>query len=136
MKFGLCISVLTLTSAVTVPCATAQSKQAQNGTIVSVQKREVTTPPIRPGADPVRTPVQSHYYVYNTSVQLNCEVYDGRYESQLDDLPDSLAANNHVPVRIDKNLMYLDFPGNTVKMRIVRHKVSDDGACTQSALGK
>ena len=136
MKFGLCISILSITSAMAVPCATAQSKQAQEGTIVSVQKREVATPPVRTGADPVRTPVQSHYYVYNASVQLNCEVYDGRYESELDDLPDSLAANNHVPVRISKNLMYLDFPGYTVKMRIVHHKVGSETACTQSALGK
>ena len=136
MKFGLCVSFLTLISAVTAPCATAQSKPSQEGTIVSVQKRDVATPPVRAGADTDRTPLQSHYYVYNASVRLNCEVYDGRYESELGDVPDALAANNRVPVRINKNLMYLDFPGYTVKMRIVHHKVSHETTCEQAALGK
>jgi hypothetical protein len=31
--------------------------------------------------------------------------------------------------------MYLDFPGDTVKMRIVHHKVSET-ACPQSAAAK
>jgi hypothetical protein len=52
-------------------------------------------------------------------VQLNCEVYDLRYESEFNDLPSELSANNRVPVRLKKNVMYLDFPGDMVKMRIV-----------------
>jgi hypothetical protein len=136
MKSGLCVSILTLISAVTVPYATAQSTQSQEGTIISVQKSDVATPPVRAGASPDRTPLQSHYYVYDASVRLNCEVYDARYESELDDLPDSLAANNRVPVRISKNLMYLDFPGYTVKMRIVHHKISRETTCEQTALRK
>jgi len=136
MKSGLCVSVLTLISAVTVPYATAQSTQSQEGTIISVQKSDVAMPAVRAGANPDRTPLQSHYYVYNASVRLNCEVYDGRYESELGDLPDSLAANNRVPVRISKNLMYLDFPGYTVKMRIVHHKISRETTCEQTALRK
>jgi hypothetical protein len=136
MKSGLCVSVLTLISAVTVPYATAQSTQSQEGTIISVQKSDVAMPAVRAGANPDRTPLQSHYYVYNASVRLNCEVYDGRYESELGDLPDSLAANNRVPVRISKNLMYLDFPGHTVKMRIVHHKISRETTCEQTALRK
>ena len=135
MKIALCVVILAAISAVTIPCATAQSKQSQEGTILSVQKLDVAMPPVRAGADTVRTPLQSHYYVYNASVRLNCEVYDGRYESELADLPDSLAANNRVPVRISKNVMYLDFPGYTVKMRIVHHKVSET-ACRESATGK
>ena len=136
MKSGLCVSVLTLISAVTVPYAAAQSTQFQEGTIISVQKSDVAMPSVRAGANPDRTPLQSHYYVYNASVRLNCEVYDGRYESELGDLPDSLAANNRVPVRISKNLMYLDFPGYTVKMRIVHHKISRETTCEQTALRK
>ena len=80
--------------------------------------------------------MQSHYYRYNVSVQLNCEVYDLRYESEFDDLPSELSANNRVPVRLKKNVMYLDFPGDTMKMRIVRHKVSREGACGQTAVAK
>src|SRR5438128_5561194 len=124
MKLGLCVSILAIVSAVTVTYAVGQSKQAQQGTIVNVQKQDVATPPVRTGADPVRTPVQSHYYLYDVSVRLNCELYIGRYESELDDLPSALSPNNRVPVRLKKHAMYLDFPGDTVKMQIVHHKIS------------
>jgi len=136
MKIRLCVSILAIVSAVTVTYAVGQSKQAQQGTIVNVQKQDVATPPVRTGADPVRTPLQSHYYVYNVSVQLNCHVYVGRYETELDDLPSALSASNSVPVRLQKHVMYLDFPGDTVKMQIVRHKVSHEGACDQAASAK
>jgi len=135
MKLSSCVSILAVV-AVTVTYAAGQSKQPQQGTIVSVEKQDVTTPPVRTGADPVRTPLQSHYYLYNVSVRLNCNVYVGRYETELDDSPSALSPNNSVPVRLEKRLMYLDFPGDTVKMRIVHRKVSTDGACGQTALAK
>ena len=136
MKLGLCVSILAVVSAVTVPYATGQSKQSPQGTIVQVQKEDVATPPVRAGANPVRTPLQWHYYRYDVSVQLNCDVYVGRYETELDDLPSALSPNNSVPVRLEKHLMYLDFPGDSVKMQIVRHKLSTAGACGQTALAK
>jgi len=136
MTIRLCVSILAIVSAVTVTYAVGQSKQPQQGTIVNVQKQDVATPPVRTGADADRTPLQSHYYLYNVSVRLNCNVYVGRYETELDDLPSALSANSSVPVRIEKRLMYLDFPGNTVKMRIVRHKVSQQGTCDQTASAK
>src|SRR6266576_5073115 len=129
MKIRLCVSILAIVSAVTVTYAVGQSKQPQQGTIVNVQKQDVATPPVRTGADADRTPLQSHYYLYNVSVRLNCDVYVGRYESELDDLPSVLSANNSVPVRLQKHMMYLDLPGDPVKMRIVHHKVSDEAAC-------
>jgi hypothetical protein len=136
MKTVLCASILSAISTVTVPLSAAQSTQSQQGTIVRVQKQNVATPPVRPGADPDRTPLQSHYYLYNVSVQLNCEVYNLRYESELDDLPSALSANDRVPVRLKKNVMYLDFPGDTVRMRIVHHKVNSETACAQTATAK
>jgi hypothetical protein len=136
MKNRLCVSILAIVSAVPIPYAVGQSKQPQQGTIVSVQKQDVSTPPVRTGADPARTPVQSHYYLYNVSLRLNCVVYLGRYESELDDLPSALAPNNSVPVRLVKHTMYLDFPGDSVKMRIVKHKVSQAEACDQKASAK
>ncbi len=136
MKLGLCVSILAVVSAVMVPFAIGQSKQSPEGTIVNVQKQDVATPPVRTGANPDRTPLQSHYYLYNVSVRLNCNIYVGRYETQVDDLPSALAPNNSVPVRLEKHLMYLDFPGDTVKMRIVHRKVSTEGACGQTALAK
>src|SRR5713101_1371896 len=136
MKIVLCVSILAVVSAVAVPSATGQSKQSKEGTIIDVQKQDVATPSVRAGAEAVRTPLQSHSYLYNVSVQLNCDVYVGRYESELDDLPSALSANNSVPVRLLKHTMYLDFPGDSVKMRIVHHKVSHEAACDQTASAK
>jgi hypothetical protein len=136
MKNRLCVSILAIVSAVPIPYAVGQSKQPQQGMIVSVQKQEVSTPPVRTGADPARTPVQSHYYLYNVSLRLNCDVYLGRYESEFNDLPSALAPNNSVPVRLVKHTMYLDFPGDSVKMRIVKHKVSQAEGCDQTASAK
>jgi hypothetical protein len=134
VKIVLCIGILAAVSAV-VPCITAESTQSQEGTIVSVQKRNQTTTPVRAGAVVGHAPPQSEYYRYDVSVQLNCEVYNLRYESEFDDLPSELSANNRVPVRLKKNVMYLDLPGDTLKMRIVHHKVSET-ACQQSATAK
>jgi hypothetical protein len=135
MKIGLCVGILGVVSTVAVASANGQSKQFQEGTIVNVQKQDVATPSVRNGADPARTPLQSHYYRYDVSVQLNCEVYNLRYESEFNDLPSELSVNNRVPVRLKKNAMYLDFPGDTVKMRIVHHKASET-ACQQSATAR
>ena len=133
MKLGLCVSILAVTSALAVASANSQSKQFQDGTIVNVQKQDVATPAVREGADPVRTPLQSHSYLYNVSVQLNCDVYVGRYQSELDDLPASLSSHNSVQVRVRKHVMYLNLPGDTVEMKIVHHQVSHEGACAEAA---
>ena len=136
MKSSLFVVILAVVSAVAVTSATGQSKPSQEGIIVKVNQQDVATPPVRTGADPVHTPLQSHYYLYNVSVQLNCDIYVGRYESESDDLPDALSPNHHVPIRITKHVMYLDFPGEPVKMQIVRHKVSHADACGQASLAK
>ena len=136
MKIRSCVSILAIVSAVTISYAVGQSKQPQQGTIVTVQKQDVSTPLVRTGANADRTPLQSHYYLYDVSVRLKCELYVGRYESELDDLPSALSPNNRVPVRLKKHAMYLDFPGDTVKMQIVHHKVSHEAAGGQAALAK
>ncbi len=136
MKISLFVAILAVVNAVAVPSATGQSKPSQDGIIVNVNKQDVATPTVRTGASPDRTPLQSHYYLYNVSVQLNCDIYVGRYESESDDLPDALSPNHHVPIRITKHVMYLDFPGEPVKMQIVRHKVSHADACGQTGLAK
>ncbi len=72
MKLGLCVSILAVVSVVTVTYASGQSKQSQQGTIVQVQKQDVADPAVRTGAAATRAPLQSHHYLYNVSVQLNC----------------------------------------------------------------
>ena len=136
MKNRLYVSILAIVTAASIPYAVGQSKQPQQATIVNVQKQDVETPAVRTGADAVRTPLQSHYYRYNVSVRLNCEVYVGRYESEFDDLPSELSANNSVPVRLLKNVMYLDFPSESVKMQIMHHQLSHNGACDQTMSAK
>ena len=136
MKLRSCVSIFAIVTAVAITFAVGQSKQPQQGTIVQVQKQSVATPPVRAGADADRTPLESHYYLYNVSVRLNCDIYVGRYESELNDLPSELSANNSVPVRLQKHMMYLDLQGDTLKMRVVHHKVSDEAACAQSASAK
>jgi hypothetical protein len=124
MKFVLCVGILAAVSAVTVPRTTAQSTPSQEGTIVSVQRRNEASPPVRAGADVGHAPLQSQYYRYDVSVQLNCEVYNLRYESEFDDLPSELSANHRVPVRLKKNAMYLDFPGDMVKIESFTTKLA------------
>jgi hypothetical protein len=136
MKISLLVVILAIVSAVAIPSASSQSQQSQEGIIVKVNKQNVADPAVRAGADPVRTPLQSHHYLYNVSVQLNCEIYVGRYESEFDDLPSTLSPNNRVPIRLKKQVMYLDFPGDPIKMEIIHHKVSHAGACGQAAPGK
>ncbi len=136
MKISLLVVILAVASAVAVPSATGQSKPSQEGIIVNVNKQDVANPPVRAGANPDHAPLQSHSFLYNVSVQLNCDMHVGRYESESDDLPDALSPNSHVPIRITKHVMYLDFPGDSVKMQIVRHKVSHADACGQAGLAK
>jgi hypothetical protein len=136
VKIGFYATVLAIVSSVSVASAIGQSSEFGQGTIVNVQKQNVATPAVRPGANPTDTPLQSHYYRYQVSVQVNCEIYVGRYESELDDLPSELSPNNSVPIRLKKHAMYLDFPGDTLRMRIIHHEVSNGGACGQAAIGK
>ena len=136
MKISLLVVTLAVVSAIAVPSAICQSKSSQEGVIVNVDKEDVATPPVRADATVGRGPLQSHHYLYNVSVQLNCDIYVGRYESELDDLPPTLSPNSHVPLRITKHVMYLDFPGDLVKMQIVRHKISHEDACGQAAPAK
>jgi hypothetical protein len=109
--------------------ASAQSKTSQQGTILNVDKQEVASPFVRAGADAVHTPLQSHYYVYNVSVQLKCDVYVGSYQSELDDLPATLSPNNSVAVHLQKKTLYFDLPEGPLKMETVHHTVSHDGTC-------
>ena len=136
MKLSLFVVVLAIVSASNIPSAAGQSKPSQEGKILNVSKQDVATPAVRAGLDPDHAPLQAHYFLYNVSVQLNCDIYVGRYESESDDLPDALSPNNHVPIRIAKHVMYLDFPGEPVKMQIVSHKVSHADACGQAGLAK
>jgi len=151
MQASLYVGILAAVSAVMAPFATGQSKPPHQGTIVDVQKQGVTTPVKTAWINddekicneiggsncaPVSTPSRSNYYRYNVSVKLDCEVFVGHYVSASDNLPVALSGNNQVPVRLEKHVMYIDFPGDTVEMRIIHREASREGACRQMATAK
>jgi len=76
MKFGLCVSFLTLISAVTV-LAHSQSTHPRKGQSSASQNRDVATPPSTTGANTDRTPLAT-YFMSTCFSGLDCEVYDGR----------------------------------------------------------
>ncbi len=135
MKIG--AAVLLAAMAIAIPHAAGQSSQSHQGTIVAVKKMDVADPAVRAGASADRTPLRTHYTAYEISVQVKCDVYVGRYESELDDLPNTLASGSAVPVRLQKRTMYLDFPGETIKMTSVRHTTAQDQrSCEEKTAAK
>ena len=129
LKIILLACVLTIATVTMVSKAAGQTSQSQDATIVSVTKRTITTPPAEPGEEPVRAPLKSHFYRTEISVQVKCTTYSGRYDSELNFLPSELTPDSHVPIRIDKRTMYLDFPGTTLKTQLLSHTVSHEGDC-------
>jgi len=100
MKSSLFVVVLAIVSAINIPSAAGQSKPSQEGKIVNVNKQNVSTPAA-------------------TSAATN---------------PNRMICPTHCPLiitsqyRIAKKVMYLNFPGEPVRMEIVRHKVSQADA--------
>src|SRR5260370_11373711 len=92
----------------TTTLAKAQSADATQGTIVSVQKSTVATAEITGAGDATDNPLQTQYYRYDISVKAGYGLYVGRYKSEFNYLSDSLAPNHVVSVRLQKGVMYLD----------------------------
>ncbi len=106
----------------TTTFAKAQSAEATQGTIVSVQKGTVATPEIMGASDATDNPLQTQYYRYDVSVKVGHGFYVGRYESEFNYLSNSLAPNHIVSVRLQKGVMYLDSQGDSLKTTIVSRK--------------
>lgn len=106
----------------TTTLAKAQSAEATQGTIVSVQKSAVATPQIMGAGDATDNPLQTQHYRYDISVKAGHGFYVGRYESEFNYLSDSLAPNHVVSVRLQKGVMYLDSQGDSLKTTIVSRK--------------
>jgi hypothetical protein len=107
---------------ITATFAMVQPKDATQGTIVNVQKSTVATPEITGAGNATDNPLQTQYYRYDISVKLGDGFYVGRYESAFDYLPDSLAPNHVVSVRLQKGVIHLDSQGDSLKTTIVSHK--------------
>ena len=113
---------LILAMLTTTMFAKAQSADATQGTIVSIQKSIVATSEITGAGDATDNPLQTQYYRYDISVKVGYGLYVGRYESEFNDLSDSLAPNHVVSVRLQKGAMYLDSQGDSLKTTIVSRK--------------
>jgi hypothetical protein len=87
-----------------------QSKQHQQGTVLSVERQEVRSPEgYYSGTD---VPLQSEYYAYNVSVRVGCVTYHGRYETPFDYLPSAFGPGKPIQVRMTKYAMHFDVPGD------------------------
>jgi hypothetical protein len=115
---------------------TRPAKAYQWGTILNVDKKEVTNPDTC-CSSPTDAPLQNQYFAYDVSVKVNCGTYVGHYESPYDYLPSSLAPNQKVEVRPGKHNLYFDLPGDReLKMAIVRRKVERSGPCGTSTASR
>ena len=106
----------------TTTFAMVQSTDATQGTIVNVQKSTVATPGVTGSGNPTDNPLQEQHYSYDISVKVGRGLYVGRYESELNNLSNSLAPNHVVSVRLEKGLMYLDSQGDSLATTIVNRK--------------
>jgi hypothetical protein len=106
-----------------------QSKLYQPGTVLSVDRQEVTSPNqcCYSGSD---SPVQTEYYAYDVSVRVACVTYVGRYETPFDYLPSAFGPNKTIQVRLTKHILYFEVPGDKeMKMGIIHHSNDRAAPC-------
>jgi hypothetical protein len=88
-----------------------QSKGHQQGTVLSVERREVRSPDVYYSGTGTDVPLQSVYYAYEVSVQVDCVTYHGRYETPFDYLPSAFSPGKPIQVRVAKHAMHFDVLG-------------------------
>jgi hypothetical protein len=107
-----------------------QTNSYQQGTILSVEKRNVQSPGYNGGNNPSDAPLQSEFYAYDILVRLDCGTYVAHYESPIDYLPSAFAANQAVHVRVTKHFMYFNLPlEGESKMAIGHRKKARSAPC-------
>ena len=102
-----------------------QTNSYQQGTILSVEKRNVQSPEYSGGNNPSDAPLQSEFYAYDILVRLDCGTYVAHYESPLDYLPSAFAANHTVHVRVTKHFMYFNLPFEGESKMAIGHRKKD-----------
>ena len=139
MKDKSCVVILALVVMMLPPSASAklqQSKDYQQGTVLNVDRQEVTSPNqcCYSGTD---APMQTSYYAYEVSVRIGCGTYVGRYETAFDFLPSAFSPNQTVQVRLTKHLLYFDLAGEReMKMGIVHRSKGHESACGASSASR
>jgi hypothetical protein len=113
-----------------------QSKLYQQGTVLSVDRQEVTSPNqcCYSGSD---SPVQTEYYAYDVSVRVACVTYVGRYETPFDYLPSAFGPNKTIQVRLTKHILYFEVPGDSeMKMGITHHSKERAAPCDTTSASR
>lgn len=135
MKTKKCTSIIAITVVMSGLTAFAKNKQPDTltqGTVVSVDREEVSSPNqcCYTGTD---TPLQSTYYAYKVSLHVGCVTYDGEYDTPFDYFPSAFSSGKTLQVRLAKHEMYFDVPGDSnLKMNIVHRSKDRTAACSET----
>ena len=69
-------------------------------------------------------------YNYDIAVQLSCDVYTGRYQSDTEHLPSALEPDHAIEARVQKRLLYVKTDQDRViEMRLVGHRRAKGDSC-------
>lgn len=131
-KFFSGIFLLTLFLSMTAFAKTKQPAVAQQGTVVNVDREEISSPNqcCYSGTD---TPLQSSYYAYKVNLQVGCMTYEGEYDTALDYFPSAFSSGKSLQVRVTKHEMSFDVPGGPgLKMYIIQRRKDPNSACDDS----
>lgn len=134
MQKYLCIALILLISTPIVLYAKTGPKANPylQGTVLAVQKQNVSSPGTMPGTTPSDAPLRSSYYAYNISVRVRCATYTARYDTPLNYLPSAFSPHHAIDLRLTKHVMYFNVPGEQeIRMPIVQRK-NDGAGCSQS----
>ena len=124
-----CVAALVFTSGMLFATNKPQQDNYVHGTVVSVERQEVTSPN-ECCNNPTDAPLQTQYYAYNVAVRVDCGTYTGRYETPFDYLPSAFSPNHPIDVRLTKHVMYFNVAGEReMKMGIVQKKVDQSTSC-------
>jgi len=102
--------------------------QYQTATVVSVDKHVAESNYV---GSPTDAPLQAEDYSYDIDIRLDCNIYVGRYESEIDYLPSVFSPKHSVDVRLQKHIMYVSLPESDreVKMGIASHHLLKGTQC-------
>ena len=84
----------------------------------------------------IGAPELPEMYNYDIAVQLSCDVYTGRYQSDDEHLPSVLGPDHAIEARVQKKLLYVKTDQDRViEMRLVGHRrAKGDGCPTKLAV--
>ena len=78
----------------------------------------------------IGAPELPEIYNYDIAVQVSCDVYTGRYQSDKEHLPPVLGLDRAIEARVQKRLLYVKTDQDRViEMRLVGHRRAKRNGC-------